>query len=103
MGRPRKNAVPDETEMFPEIDPSKPAEKKMLKAARNYAKQKADRDALLTTCKEKVDGARDALIAAMHENQCDKFRYDGIKAEIFPRGEKVTVTVDEEATGDDEE
>jgi hypothetical protein len=87
----KKNVVGDETEMFPEIDPTKPEDRKMLKAAKKYAKEKADRDALLTTCKEKVD---QALIAAMHEAKCVKFRGDGVKVEIFPRGEKVTVEIE---------
>jgi hypothetical protein len=94
MARRKKAVVGDETEIFPEIDPGKPEDKKMYKAARKFAKEKADRDGLLTTCKEKVDSAHEALIAAMYEARCEKFRCDGLKVELFNRGEKAVVTVE---------
>lgn len=91
--------------LFPELEDS-PEHKAVLKAAKAFAKAKAERDALLSTSKEKVDGLQANLIACMHKANLEKFKHDGVKAELIKTREKVTVQIgddeEEETEGDDE-
>lgn len=93
----------EQAEMFPELDEAKPEQKELMRLAKRFGKAKADRDALLSTAKEKMDGAREKLIAQMHECNITKFKHKGVKAELFEQAEKVTVEIDgDDASGDDE-
>jgi hypothetical protein len=86
----------DQTTMFPELDLKDPKQKALLSAARKYAKDKAERDALLTTSKEKVDASMGKVIALLHELGLKKFKHEGVKAELIETKEKCTVEEDEE-------
>lgn len=94
--------VEEQTELFPELDTSNPEQKELLRFARQYAKAKAERDALLTTHKEKVDGLASKLCGKMHACNILKFRYDGTSAELIQRSEKVIVKTGD-GDSDDEE
>lgn len=86
-----------ETEtMFPELDTDTPGHKQLLAAAKKLARLKAERDSLLSTSKEKVDGQMQKVIALMHESKLAKFRHAGVTAEIIPSKEKVEVEIDED-------
>lgn len=86
-----------ETEvMFPEIDTTDPHQKALLAAAKRLAKLKGERETLLSTSKEKVDGQMQKVIGLMHECRLTKFRHQGVTAEIIASKEKVEVEIDEE-------
>lgn len=86
----------EQADLFPELDTSDPQQKKLLQAARKYARDKAQRDALLSTSKEKVEGSMAAVIALMHECKIDKFRHRGVEAELIRASEKAEVRIEDE-------
>jgi hypothetical protein len=103
-----KNAAMEEvdevqTEMFPELDEGNAKHKQVLRAAKRYAKAKAERDQVLSSAKEKQDATMENLIALMHECNLMKFKYDGVRAEILVTKEKAQVRLEDDASGDDEE
>lgn len=91
--------TPEETQgdLWPELDTTKPEQKRVLTLAKKYKRVKGERDEILSTAKEKEDSAKEALIAAMHECNITKFRYDGIQVEIIAGKEKVQVKADDDA------
>lgn len=93
MARASAMIEDEQVEMFPELDTSKPKQKLLLKESRRFAKMKADRDALLSNNKEKVDAQMDKVVALMHENGMSKFRHEGVTVEVFTRKEKVLVKI----------
>ncbi len=90
-------------EMFPELDMNKDSHKALLKAAKKFAREKADRDALLSTSKEKTDAAMQKLIGLMHEAKLEKFRFDGVTAEVFAPEEKAIVKIESDDDAEEDE
>ena len=88
----------EQGEMFPELNVADPAQKALLAAAKKYAKDKAQRDELLSTSKEKVDASMQQLIAAMHECKIRHFKHKGVEAELITISEKVAVRIGAKTT-----
>lgn len=94
----------EQMELIPELDMKNATHKTIVRSARAFYKAKAERDEVLTTAKEKMDGYREKLLASMHEAKIDKFQFKGLKASIVPAKEKVQVKMegDEVEVGEDE-
>lgn len=92
----------DQATMFPELDDSA-EHKKLLRAARSYARAKKERDELLGSSKEKCDGLMEKVVAAMHDAKLTRFKHDGTKCELIEGREKVVVKTDDEEEGEDGE
>ncbi len=82
--------------LFPELDQDNAKHVAVLKAARAYAKAKQQRSEVLSTAKEKEDGAMGKLLAAMHEAGLVKFKHGGVRGEIIPSKEKCQVRIEDE-------
>lgn len=89
--------------LFKELDEDNEAHMRVFRAAKAFRKAKADRDAVLTTAKDKVDTAEQKLIGLMHEAKLTKFSFKGVKAELLDGREKAKVDLepqDDEAEAD---
>lgn len=86
----------EQMELIPELDMKNATHKTIVRTARAYHRAKAERDETLTTAKEKMDGHKDKLIAAMHEAKIDKFKFKGMKASLVPAKEKVQVKMEDD-------
>lgn len=94
----------EQMELIPELDMKNGTHKTIVRTARAFYKAKAERDEVLTTAKEKMDGFRSKLIAVMHEAKVDKFKFKGMKVALIPAKENVQVKIegDDDVAGDDE-
>jgi hypothetical protein len=98
-----KNDHADETmDLWPELQLNDPKHKAVFAQARRYYKLKAERDAMLTDAKKKLDAAQDKLIGLMHEAKLQKFKFRGIVTEVYAGAERVTVKVADDVDDTDE-
>ncbi len=94
----------EQMELIPELDMKNGTHKTIVRTARAFYKAKAERDEVLTTAKEKMDGFKSKLISVMHEAKIDKFKFKGMKVSLVPAKENVQVKMegDEDVQVDDE-
>ena len=91
----------DESSLWPELDNSNPQHKKLLSAAKRFAKMKKERDELLKESKEKFDEQNDEVVALMHEAHITKFKHGAATWEIKPGKEKCVIKIDPEVDEDE--
>ncbi len=84
--------------LFPELDDANPAHKELMKRARKYAKEKVQRDELLKTNKDEVDGLMEKVLEQMHACDLKKFKHESTTYELVAGREKVKLKID---TSDD--
>ncbi len=94
----------EQTSLWPDLDEANPKHVSLLKAAKKFAKSKAERDELLSTAKEKQDADMAKVIAMMHEVGLQKFKHEGVSVELITTKEKAQVKLkdDDEEEADDE-
>ncbi len=90
----------EQQDLWPELDNNRSDHKELMKRARKFAKGKVERDELLKTNKEEVDGLMEKVVEAMHQCGLKKFKHEGICVEIITGKEKVKLKID---TDEDEE
>lgn len=96
----------DESEsMFPDLDPKKPAEAEVIKAAKKYLKLYDKRREDLKDAKAKEDEAHDAMIEAAHAAKVDKFTIAGriieIESKEHAKVKAAKIDGDDQGEGDD--
>lgn len=90
------DATGEQMELIPELDMKNNTHKTIVRTARAFYKAKAERDEVLTTAKEKMDGFKGKLISLMHEAKVDKFKFKGLKVCLVPAKENVQVKLEGE-------
>ena len=96
-------ATDDTPTMFPELDTTRPEQKKLLADAKKYGKMLAARAVLMKDDKEKCDTQMGKVIEGMHACKITKFKHGDVKVELNPGKEKVTVKLDDEEAEPDED
>lgn len=86
----------DQKNLFPELDNDNKEHQAVMRQAKKFAKAKASRDEVLSTAKAEVDASEKKLLEMMHAEKIEKFKHNGMKVNIIPKGEKVRVKLDDD-------
>lgn len=94
---------PEQGEMFPDLDPKKPADKALIAKAKAWARIVDERKKTNKDGKQREDEAHEEMVAAAHAAGIKVFKLQGRKIEIETREKAKIESAEIEDDASDEE